>query len=44
MREKESTFVECVKSECAWYDSEQRQCAVLSINCNLIKVSESYGH
>ena len=32
---------DCIQSECAWFDNEQKQCAVLSININLIKSQEN---
>jgi hypothetical protein len=39
----ENTFIgtECKENNCAWYDHDQKQCAVLSININLIKAGEN---
>ena len=33
-------YTQCLKTDCAWFDNEQKQCAVLSININLIKIGE----
>lgn len=36
----EQEFIECLKSDCAWYIQHQKQCAIASIVTELAYVGE----